>query len=105
MLPGFPAGVGFRFSAPEPAVAAIQAIVDANVDTDLDGTLDYYELIALTNPNGSAPAAEADCTNIPRYGCGARIAPAEPTPLPRSLSLGALGVFLAVFGLRRRGRR
>lgn len=106
-LPGAPSLLALSFHNATEANAAIAAVLNAGVDTDGDTVLDYDELVALTNPNpdASIPPAEVDCSNIPRYGCGAHIAPAEPAPVPRSVSLVALGVFLAAFGLRRRGRR
>jgi hypothetical protein len=70
-----------------------------NVDTDLDGRGDVYELEHDTDP--SEPTNDA--ITCVRYGCGARVAGNEPVePLAAWMSVGALA---ALGLLRARSRR
>jgi hypothetical protein len=90
----------FPYSAaqrPWPQILAELRKVD--IDSDLDGRLDIFELEHGTNPFQTGN----DSIVCPRYGCGARVAPSLPSrPLLRISLLG--GVVLALLARRRRQR-
>lgn len=80
-------------------VAALQNMANAQIDSDGDGTNDFDELKAGTDPND--PQNGSLCG--PTYGCGARIAKAPPTDGAAS-ALAALTVVGFAFAFRRIAR-
>ncbi len=68
----------------------------ADVDSDGDGRLDIVEIEHGTNPS----RADDDTIICPRYGCGARIAPAALSPPLPGMSLLA-GMALLMLASRR----
>ncbi len=77
----------------DPTLAAMAAM---GTDVDLDGVTDIEELKVGSDPGGGAE----DLCQVPKYGCGASVAPTAPT---RFGALGlALSVMLVLFFRRRR---
>lgn len=77
---------------------ALNKLLDAKLDSDGDGTSDEDELKALSAPGGPGDF----CPDI-TYGCGARIAPAQP-PVDKVGLFSAGLVVLGLAFLRRRRR-
>jgi MYXO-CTERM domain-containing protein len=88
---------GLSARSPEEIPGALQALDAAKTDSDGDGASDVDELRAGEDPN--RPGAQSLCG--PVYGCGARVAPADP-PWHASLLFLAAALVLA---LRSRARR
>jgi MYXO-CTERM domain-containing protein len=76
--------------------AALNKLLDQNLDSDGDGRTDNEELKTFDEPGGKG----AFCTDL-QYGCGARIAPAPP-PADKVGLFSAGLVMLGLALLRRR---
>lgn len=75
----------------DPVLALIESM---KMDKDMDTVPDIDELRAGTDPGGSALLCD-----VPKYGCGASVAPSYPT---RFGALALAASVMLMFGLRRR---
>jgi hypothetical protein len=94
---------GLTYQDPASVAAALGALKANAVDSDADGVADVDELSLGHDPD--VAGAGDLCPAAPRYGCGARVARAEPDDRGVLAMLGALFA-VAVGGrlIRRRHR-
>jgi hypothetical protein len=88
---------GLVFQDTDALARALAALKASGVDSDGDGVTDIDELSAGHDPNVSGPAAL--CVSLPRYGCGASVAPDRPA------GAGAFLFGLLAWLVARRGGR
>jgi hypothetical protein len=82
--------------APASMDPALAAMASMGTDADMDGLTDIAEITVGSDPNGGVE----DLCQVPKYGCGASMAPTAPT---RFGALGlAFSVMLVLFFRRRR---
>jgi hypothetical protein len=94
---------GLTYQDPASVAAALGALKANAVDSDGDGVADIDELGVGRDPD---VAGNGDlCPAAPRYGCGARVARAEPDNRGALAMVGALIAVAASVRLIRRRRR
>lgn len=92
---------GLTYADPPSLASALAALRAKAIDSDGDGAVDVDELSQGNDPDVPGPGQL--CLELPRYGCGAHVAPARP--VDRLGPAAVVGFLAALSALRRRRRR